>query len=49
MRTLNKRGVREFAMLTLTLFSRRREIVHDVTAPQGIELARTLKALQSQA
>jgi hypothetical protein len=49
---LEQCGVREPAMLhemTLTLFSQRREIVHDVTAPQGIELARTLKALQSQA
>ena len=47
-----QRGVREPAMLhemTLTLFSQRREIVHDVTAPQGIELARTLKALKSRA
>ena len=38
---LEQRGVREPAMLremTLTLFSQRREIVHDVAAPQGIEL-----------
>jgi hypothetical protein len=39
---LEQRGVREPAMLremTLTLSSQRREIVHDVTAPQGIEFS----------
>jgi hypothetical protein len=40
---LEQRGVREPAMLremTLTLFSQRREIVHGVAPPQGIEWAR---------